>query len=499
MMFPFFRRTLLLVVLALPLPLAAQDVAPDVQAVISGPEDIAVGRTIVLEGTLSRTADQEVRHLWYVGEGTVPISRSIEALYTPEQPGELTFRLVMETLDRRQRSETTHTVAVYKRKVVVIADQTVTDDKLEVHRADAEDEGNFLRVIRLPESVGRLGSEDAMVQLMSDQRSAFIGAEAIVLWSDDIAVLQALMRAMRGDVELQAGVHNQTIVLITNRSLNTLARTAHGPFTVMQPSRILVTRREAINPLVTVGNVDQFLEELRRRDVDVLVVDAQTTGLRPWNVLSTLVNYMRTHGVSSEAVTLLLMLPFIATVLAFFKQVIGITTFGLYTPSIVALSFLALGWKVGLGLLVVILLTGYATRAFMRRWRLLYVPKVAIILTVVSLTLLILLGIAAYFEIVLSRDTIFILLIMSTLAESFLNLKTEEGWYSAMFGIGETIVAALVCVFLVELAVFQSVILAYPELILVTIVINVILGRWTGLRVVEYFRFREVFRHLQEE
>jgi hypothetical protein len=41
--------------------------------------------------------------------------------------------------------------------------------------------------------------------------------------------------------------------------------------------------------------------------------------------------------------------------------------------------------------------------------------------------------------------------------------------------------------------------LAYPEIVLLAIVVNFGLGRWTGLRVVEYFRFREVFRHLQEE
>jgi len=208
---------------------------------------------------------------------------------------------------------------------------------------------------------------------------------------------------------------------------------------------------------------------------------------------------MLTHGISSQTVILLLMLPLIATLLAFLKQVIGITTFGLYTPSIIALSFLALGWHIGILFLFFILTTGYMTRAVMKRWRLLYVPKVAIILTVVSITLLLLLALGAYFDIRLSGDTIFVLLIMSTLAESFLNVKSEEGWYSAILGIGETILAALLCVFIVQWSVMQSLILAYPELILFTIVINAFLGRWTGLRLIEYFRFQEVFRHLQEE
>ena len=88
---------------------------------------------------------------------------------------------------------------------------------------------------------------------------------------------------------------------------------------------------------------------------------------------------------------------------------------------------------------------------------------------------------------------------MSTLAESFLTVKSEEGWKAASFGIGETVLAALVCVFIVQWSFLQSLILAYPELILLTVGVNVFLGRWTGLRLVEYFRFREVFKHIQEE
>jgi hypothetical protein len=182
---------------------------------------------------------------------------------------------------------------------------------------------------------------------------------------------------------------------------------------------------------------------------------------------------MLTKGVPSQTVILLLVLPVIAMILAFLKQIVGITTFGLYTPSIIALSFLALGWQIGVLFLCFIVATGYLTRMAMRRMRLLYIPKVAIILTVVSFTLLLLLGISAYFDVTFSRETIFILLIMSTLAESFLNLKTEQGWTSAILGIGETIMAALLCVFIVQWTLFQSIILAYPELLLLTIVVDV--------------------------
>lgn len=477
-----------------------QDILP-LTPVISGPADIAVGRTLVLDASASVGVGENVSYRWYRDTLPQPISRTVEAVYTPERAGITLIRLVISSTINGEvvEAEIQKAITVYERKIVLVADNSISTDKLQVHKETAGNAGVFLRILQ-PEIVGTpLGIEESLVKLIKDQLTALNGAEVIVIWSEGITGLQALMRAVEEDTERMQGIKNQSIVLITDRSLQTLARTARGPFSVLRPKQILVTRRSSINPLISSESTEQFVEELEKRDIDHLVVDASTTGLRPWNLLSSLVNYMLTHGVSSQTVILLLMLPVIAMILAFLKQVIGVTTFGLYTPSIVALSFLALGWPIGLIFLLFILTTGYATRSFMRRWRLLYVPKVAIIITVVSITLLLLLGLGTLFNIVLARDTIFVLLIMSTLAESFLNVKTEEGLYSAVLGTGETILAALLCVFIVQWPWLQSLVLAYPELILFTIAVDAVLGRWTGLRLVEYFRFREVFKHLQEE
>jgi hypothetical protein len=470
---------------------------PVFQAVITGPSDITVGRTVVLEASLSQTDDEEVTYAWYVNEGTQPISRTVEALYTPEEPGELMFRLVMEVGERR--SEVTHSVTVYHRKIALVADAEVSPEKIMAHAEDAAAAGTFLRVVHPPEPAGRLGGEEAFTQAFTEDRSAFAGAEVIILWTDDSTALQALLRVVQADPELLAGMRNQTIMLVTGRGLHTLARIARGPYAALRPQQILVTRPEAISPLLAGGTMDEVYEEIQRRDIGVSVVNASTSGLRPWNALSTVVNSMRTKGVSTEAVILLLMLPVIATILTFIKQVIGITTFGLYTPSIIALSFLSLGWVLGIVFLVMVLSITYGARRLLRRRRMLYIPKVAIVITVVSVSLLLMLALAAEFFIAFSRDTIFILLVMSTLAESFLTLKAEEGWHAAVMGVVETVGAAMFCALVVQWSLFQSLILAYPEYILLTFIINFALGRWTGLRLVEYFRFREVFRHLQEE
>jgi hypothetical protein len=247
-------------------------------------------------------------------------------------------------------------------------------------------------------------------------------------------------------------------------------------------------------------NDEEFLNAaFQARAEEPLIMDVFAVHIPLWQLLSRLLTTMLALGVSSQTILLLLVLPIIATILSFLKQVVGMTTFGLFTPSIIALSFLVLGWPVGVLFLLFILMTGYATRALMRRLHILYIPKMAIILGVGSLTILFLVGIGTFFGVFLSYDTVFVLLIMSTLVESFLNVKSEEGLRSAVFGISQTIIAALLCVFIVQWPSFRSLIIAYPEIILFTPIINILLGRWTGLRVSEYFRFREVFRHLAQE
>ncbi len=492
--------TLAFALLAFAAPAAAQtpDQRSPVQAVISGPTDIVVGRTLVLDASISVVGGEDVRYQWFVGDRQQSISRTIEALYTPDAPGDLTFRLVIETADGR-RSEAQHHVTAYRRKLVIVGAPSMVDGVLALHAAEATQKGVFLRPIPIEPPAAQFGAEEAVARVFLEQREAFLGAQAIVLWGDDITFLQALQHAFKDDAEVIAGLRNQTIVLMSENNLHILDRTARVPFAVLNPASILLTRPEATAVLIAAPDIAAAREQLSQRAVEFTVLDAAATSLRPWNLITGVVTSMRTNGVSAEVIILLLSLPIIVTFLAFLKQVVGVTTLGLSTPTIMTLSFLALGWTVGLLGLLCILVATYGTRSILRRWRLLYVPKIAIILTVVSVILLVFLGLSAMAGRIFSRETIVLLLMLATLSESFLSLKSDEGFRSAVLGIGETVAAALVCAALIRWSAFQTLLLAYPETVLLTIIVNIFLGRWTGLRIVEYFRFREVFRHLYEE
>lgn len=213
-----------------------------------------------------------------------------------------------------------------------------------------------------------------------------------------------------------------------------------------------------------------------------------------------LIAFFIEQGVPEQTVLLLLMLPLVATLVAFFRQVIGIKAFGIYTPSIITFALLAFdpnGIKYGIAIFISVILVGMVTRLALKRFRLLYLPRVAITLSIVSLAILIVLVIGGIYKRTgLASVSIFPLLIMITLAEKFIATQIEKGSRTAFILAVETLVISVIGYFLVSWDTLTNLILTYPWFVLFTFVINFSLGKWTGLRITEYLRFRKIARYL---
>jgi hypothetical protein len=62
----------------------------------------------------------------------------------------------------------------------------------------------------------------------------------------------------------------------------------------------------------------------------------------------------------------------------------------------------------------------------------------------------------------------------------------------------ETILLSLFCFYLTSWQWLQNIILKYPfGVLLFTLAVNILLGRWTGLRLTEYIRFRKIIEYAE--
>lgn len=214
--------------------------------------------------------------------------------------------------------------------------------------------------------------------------------------------------------------------------------------------------------------------------------------------ISPIITFFLHEGVPFETIKLILMLPIIATFIAFLRQVVGIKAFGIYTPLIVTFAFLATnGVKYGIAIFVAIILIGMLMRFALKPFRLLYLPRVAIMLTVVSIVILGVLALGGNLRRTgLASVSIFPIVIMITMVEKFVTVQIEKGDRMAIILALETLAISIIGYYLVSWELLTHLITGYPWIILLTIPINIALGKWTGLRLMEYLRFREVIKKI---
>lgn len=212
------------------------------------------------------------------------------------------------------------------------------------------------------------------------------------------------------------------------------------------------------------------------------------------------------QGVPIETVTLILMLPIVVTIIAVFRQVIGIKAFGIYTPALMTFAFFGIGIdadnfskgvKYGISIFAIVIAIGTIARIVLKRFRLLYLPRVAIVITIVSLsTLAILIAGGLMQRTGLASVSIFPILIMIALVEKFVSTQIEKGARTAVILSVETLIISLFCYSVVSWSELIGFIQRHPWIVFGTIPINLVLGKWTGLRLIEYIRFKNVLKNV---
>jgi len=499
--------SLMFSVIAAPLGLAQDDVIELLEsgvvleeespAVITLAKGVEVGKAAIFDAsssTIPLDADIVVYN-WDFGDGNG--DQGIEVVHSYLESGHYDVSLSIE-VDGDFYAETTRTIFVYRQLYLMITDQTDEEEKIQSMIDFARDRGVEVQLVSNYDASSEFIVEEDLFQQLNEQIPQIQAADAILVWTRGSVGLAVLSR-FNQSLSDQSIFKDKEFVVVTDQNFKTVGNIAQGTFRTIDPTRMILTRSEALWMLFEQEELQSFVSTLGSRGIQYEVI-SEVVSLTPLNFMSYFVNYMVEKGVPTNSILLILMLPVIVTIVAFLKQVVGLTTMGVYTPSIIALSLVALGLQFGLLIFVVILAFGTMTRTFLRRYRLLYIPRMAIVLTIVSLTILFVMLLGAYFNISqLVSISVFPMLIMSTMVEKFVNVQGERGFRQALVMISATLFVSIICYLVVEWSFLKTILFGHPEIIFLFLMVNVFLGRWTGLRLLEYVRFREIFRYTEEE
>ena len=192
-----------------------------------------------------------------------------------------------------------------------------------------------------------------------------------------------------------------------------------------------------------------------------------------------------------QVARMLLVIPLGALVVAIFRNLIGVHTFGTFTPILMALAFRGtrLGW--GLLLFFLVVAIGCLARAVLDRMKLLLVPRLSILVTLVitAMIILTLVGYHTGLGQVLSI-ALFPMVITTMVVERFSITQMEVDTRAALLISMGTIIVASAGYIVMSSELVQMIMFSFPELLLTVVGVLILLGRYPGLRLTEFWRFR---------
>lgn len=458
-------------------------------------KNVAVNKRIVFDGSgsASPNAGALLKYYWNFGDGFT--AEGQEVVHSYSQPGEYTVVLTVDDGTGVNRDELI--VNVYKDLILLVVDNMPTNDDLKGLKKYAAREQVLLITV-----ADRHGDADYIVEgelskALLESKDSVQAADIIMLWTAGSRGLNVMSKFAQSAGNLSDFNMGGKAVVSIGKSAKANARIAQSTFDVLKPEYIMLLKEDGLKVVLESKKSEDLVREVRSAGLEHTLIGTHSeravTKLGVTNFLSYSINYLINKGVAIDNIFLLLMLPVIATLIAFLRQILGIKTFGIYTPTIISLSFIATGLKYGLSIFIIILLVATALRFLLRRFKLLYLPRMAIVLCILALVLLFMFVSGAYFDKTgMIGLSIFPVLVLLILVEKFVAVQIEKGGVTAILLSVETILVSVVCYWIVNWEWFKTLILSYPELVLLTLVINVFLGRWAGLRLSEYFRFRRL-------
>lgn len=198
-------------------------------------------------------------------------------------------------------------------------------------------------------------------------------------------------------------------------------------------------------------------------------------------------------GISPSLLQILLLLPLGAFVTVVFRNVLGLETFGTFLPALIAAAAMETGLFWGLVGFVGIIITASIVRRLLEWLQLLHSPKMAIMLTVVVMLLLAATVAGVEYKLfALAQISLFPIAILAITAERFAITVDEQGYLKALHITAMTVVVIAAAYTVMDSLFLQSLFFTFPELLLLVIVLNLWLGKWIGLRLSEFIRFRQL-------
>lgn len=208
-----------------------------------------------------------------------------------------------------------------------------------------------------------------------------------------------------------------------------------------------------------------------------------------------------------DLVGILLILCIATLVISIFRQIIWFSVFGIYSPLLFWLTMAILNIKLSLILLWIGLIAKWLTYLLTKKIYLLFNAKLSVLVVLYFLLSIIVLALDKILHInFINLDTfnngfiifpiMFIIIVTDKVFNEWFKVLSLGWWIS----FSEFLIVSFSIYWLINRWWLKHLLLSYPEIIILVLFFHIIIGRFTGLQLLEYFRFMPLMKkHFDSE
>lgn len=246
------------------------------------------------------------------------------------------------------------------------------------------------------------------------------------------------------------------------------------------------------------SNIDKLENDLKKKEYEYVNIN-KNSKISKFYFISKFINSLSNNWISNNYIYLIILIPFLFTWISVFKHLIWLSPIWIIIPIWLTLLLFQI-WLIPTSIILIsIILINLLLWKITNKYTLLYTPKISFIIIINLVFIMLILDVLFKYHLININitDTLFIILFI-IISERFISIVLWKEFSEYKFNLLNTVIFALITYWFFSISYIQTIILAYPEIILILIPINFIIWKFTWLRITEYFRFKEVIKSIEE-
>lgn len=230
-------------------------------------------------------------------------------------------------------------------------------------------------------------------------------------------------------------------------------------------------------PLIELQGASIVSEEYQVSETDIPRMIGNGNHRNPLTIL----NLARLPLSARATLAILLLLPLGALLNTFVRSIVGVQTFGTFTPAMLALAAIYVDWITATVIFTIVAVVALVGRSRLPGLQLARAPRLTIVFALVALAMALAVSLMAYFDLLTGTQVILLpIVILTSLVDRIYSVADEQGLHSAIIRLLWTGFTAIGCFFILTATWLGEWLVDFPEMHLVTIALILILAAYRG-------------------